>query len=111
MKKIHLALSTRKLAESVKDYSQRLGCEPDVVVPEQYALWRTDTINLSIRVDHSVPAGALRHLGWEDPAAPCFQMDTDVNGIVWERFSASQQADEINEFWPQTGYVAKPSAE
>jgi hypothetical protein len=27
-----------------------------------------------------------------------------VNGIVWERFNAQQQADEINEIWSQANY-------
>jgi len=28
----------------------------------------------------------------------------DVNGIVWERFNAQQQADEINELWPEANF-------
>jgi ribulose kinase len=28
-----------------------------------------------------------------------------VNGIVWEHFSAQQQADEINEIWPEVNYL------
>ena len=27
-----------------------------------------------------------------------------VNGIVWERFTARHQADEINELWPDADY-------
>jgi len=31
--------------------------------------------------------------------------EKDVNGIVCEHFSAEQQADEIEEAWPGTGYI------
>jgi len=43
-------------------------------------------------------------LGWEDSTAPQFSQTTDVNGIVWEKFSAQQQADEINEIWPEANF-------
>ena len=49
-------------------------------------------------------AGSLRHLGWEDLTAPEFTQDTDVNGMVWERFTAQHQADEINAIWPEANY-------
>lgn len=104
MKKLHIALSTRKIDESVKDYSARLGVEPCSFVANEYALWRTEFLNLSIRQDSSTPPGALRHMGWEDSTAREFSQEDDVNGIVWERFSAQQQADEINELWPEANY-------
>lgn len=106
MQKIHLAISTNDVAATVADYSRRLECPPCVVVPGEYALWRTDIVNLSVRRDRAAPPGSLRHLGWEDPAAKAFSTDTDVNGIVWERFSANQQAQEIEDLWPGTEYVA-----
>ena len=49
MKKIHLAISTQDLAASVEDYSRRLNAQPDLVIAGQYALWRTDTLNFSVR--------------------------------------------------------------
>lgn len=106
MKTIHIALSVSDIAASVADYSARLGHDPEVVVPDQYALWRTPHVNLSIR---KVPAGsgALRHLGWEDDASAAFTSDTDINGIVWERFSAEAQAKEIHETWPEVEYTAR----
>jgi len=107
MKKLHLAIASNDIAASIRDYSQRLGQEPCSFVMNEYALWRTDTLNLSIRYDPQVAPGSLRHLGWEDPSAEQFSSDTDVNGILWERFSAQQQADEINQLWPQVGYTAK----
>lgn len=104
MKKLHIAISTDKIAETVADYSQRLNAEPCLVIPGEYALWRTESLNLSIRQDATVAPGSLRHLGWEDPEATGFTQDTDVNGLVWERFNAHHQAEEINQLWPEAGY-------
>ncbi|WP_232308906.1 hypothetical protein [Picosynechococcus sp. PCC 73109] len=33
-----------------------------------------------------------------------FTQEVDVNGIIWERFNAQHQADEINEIWPAADY-------
>lgn len=107
MKKLHIALSTRDLAASVEDYSARLGLAPETMVEGAYALWRTPCLNFTVRVDDNCEAGALRHLGWEDADAAAFAEDTDVNGIVWERFSAQQQAEEINQIWPQARYTPR----
>jgi len=51
-------------------------------------------VNLSVRV---VAGGGerLRHLGFEDEDAEAMTASTDVNGLVWEHFSAEQQAGEI----------------
>ena len=100
MRKLHLAISTNKIEETIKDYSTRLGVDPCVYVKDQYALWRTESLNVSIRQDSNSSPGLLRHLGWEDSSATEFSKDIDVNGIVWERFTAQQQAHEINETWP-----------
>lgn len=104
MKKLHIAISTDRIEESIKDYSARLGAEPCSHMPNEYALWRTDSLNFSIRQDPSRAPGELRHLGWEDDSAPAFSEESDVNGITWERFSAQQQADEINHLWPAAEY-------
>lgn len=104
MKKLHIAISTDKIDETIADYSVRLGMQPCSSVPGEYALWRTETLNVSVRQDPTCKAGSLRHLGWEDPEASEFSQETDVNGIVWERFAAQHQADEINEIWPQARY-------
>jgi hypothetical protein len=100
MKRFHISISVQNIAASVEDYSARLDCQPCVVVLGEYALWRTDTVNFSIRqsVDQ---VGKLRHLGWEDQTATGFTQAIDVNGIAWERFSAETQADEIRSLWPQ----------
>ena len=104
MKKLHIAISTNKINETIVDYSKRLGTVPCSFIPNEYALWRTEFLNLSIRQDPECTPGELRHLGWEDALTPEFSQETDVNGIVWESFSAQQQADEINELWPQANY-------
>jgi hypothetical protein len=104
VKKLHLAISTNNIEATVKDYSKRLGAMPCSVVGGEYALWRTDVLNLSIRQDSTCSPGELRHLGWEDPCATEISQDTDVNGIVWERFSAEHQAQEINTLWPNAHY-------
>jgi hypothetical protein len=104
MKKLHLAIATDDIAASVVDYSERLGCGPDLVIEGVYALWRTETLNLSLRQGTGEAAGQLRHLGWEDDTATAFTSEVDVNGITWERFAAHHQTDEIRSFWPEANY-------
>jgi hypothetical protein len=104
MKRFHIAIAVADVSRCVEDFTRRLGCSPCVVIPHEYALWRTSGINLSIRRTGE-QTGALRHLGWEDPSATAFTSDTDTNGILWERFSAEQQAAEIREAWPESNYA------
>lgn len=105
MNKLHIAIATNQIAASIKDYTARLGVPPCSVVTGEYALWRTATLNLSVRQDLTCQPGELRHLGWEDSSASQFSQDTDVNGIVWERFNAQHQADEINTIWSKANYI------
>ncbi|NJL99485.1 MAG: hypothetical protein HC924_12135 [Synechococcaceae cyanobacterium SM2_3_2] len=98
MRRIHLAIAVTDLQASISDYSARLGMDPEVVIPGEYALWRTDSVNLSIRYTEEDP-GTLRHLGWEDDEASQHTTDIDCNGIVWEHFSAHHQAEEIRALW------------
>ena len=86
MRRIHIALAVANVADSVEDYSDRIGQGPTVVVTGKYAMWRTNQMNFSI---NEIPdrAGQLRHMGFEDDAAEGFSSDTDVNGIMWELFS------------------------
>ena len=100
MKKFHVAIGVSNIAASIEDYSRRFGRNPSVVVPNEYALWRTDGVNFSIR-SVSEKAGTLRHLGWEDETATQFSHETDVNGIVWELFNEDMQKKEIKDVWPQ----------
>jgi hypothetical protein len=104
VKKLHIAISTDNIEATVNDYSKRLSARPCLVIPGEYALWRTDTVNFSVRQDKSFSPGSLRHLGWEDAAVSHFSSETDVNGIVWEQFSPSQQAQEIREIWSDIDY-------
>jgi hypothetical protein len=104
MKKLHIAISTNNIKETIKDYTKRLSAEPCLCIDNEYALWRTESLNVSIRQDPESATGSLRHLGWEDSNVNEFTQDTDVNGIVWESFSAKNQADEINDIWPDANY-------
>jgi hypothetical protein len=103
-KKLHIAIATDDIEGSIKDYTVRLGVEPCSFVLNEYALWRTDTVNFSIRQDSTCVPGQLRHLGWEDDVASSFSEEKDINGVVWERFTALQQAKEINDLWPDANY-------
>jgi hypothetical protein len=100
--RFHVALSCADLEATIADYRARLRSDPVVVVPGEYALFRTEQINLSLRQDPTVPSGQLRHLGWEDPNAATFSSETDTLGILWERFSPQAQAEEIEATWPGT---------
>ena len=93
--KFHLALGVHDIEESIREYSQRLGQPPQVVIPQEYALWRTDTLNVSIRKVSKEQPGGLRHLGWEQEGIQSFRTEIDCNHIPWEYFTADQQAQEI----------------
>lgn len=101
-KKFHISLSVSDIKKSVTDYSIRLGCGPILVIDNEYALWRTDFLNFSIR--KAEKPGTWRHVGWEDPQAQKFESEKDLNGLLWENFSAEHQAQEIRETWPNTEY-------
>jgi hypothetical protein len=98
-RKFHISISTTDLDASISDYSLRLGCKPCVIVQNEYALWRTEFLNFSIRC--SDDSGNLRHLGWEDETALEFSKDVDCNGITWEKFTATQQQQEIESIWSE----------
>ena len=101
MRRFHIALAVADLADSIRDYSRRLGAKPTAVVTGKYAMWRTDQLNFSI---NQLPerAGQLRHLGFEDDAASGFSSDHDVNGIEWELFSPTAQDAKIPEVYGAT---------
>lgn len=90
MKRFHIALAVADLEASIADYSVRLGQPPSAVVPGQYAMWRTDLLNFSIN-QKPEQAGQLRHVGFEDDAAPAYSSSVDVNGLMWELFPAAEQ--------------------
>lgn len=98
-RKFHIAIAVADLSQSVQDYSQRLACQPQIVIENEYALWRTDTLNFSIRRTAENP-GIVRHLGWEDSEASIFTENIDCNGLKWERFNDQNQLQEIRETWP-----------
>jgi catechol 2,3-dioxygenase-like lactoylglutathione lyase family enzyme len=99
MRRFHIAVGVRNIDASIADYASRLGAAPVLIVPGEYALWRTDALNFSIR-QSDTDAGRVRHLGWEDDAATEFVGETDVNGVLWERFNREAQLKEIRGLWP-----------
>ncbi|OZG72554.1 hypothetical protein BTA51_15675 [Hahella sp. CCB-MM4] len=103
----HLAIAVQDVNASVEEYNERIGQAADVVVDGQYALWRTKELNFSIRKASPGDVGKLRHIGWEMDDVPQFTCDKDSNGILWEEFTAKQQAAEIDAAWPGTGYKVK----
>ena len=102
-RRFHVALAVGELDASIRDYSARLGIAPCCVVEGSYALWRTESLNLSISVDPTA-TGKLRHLGFEDPDTPSMGVEKDVNGIEWERFTEEQQREEIRRKWPHARF-------
>lgn len=104
MRRIHISLAISDLDDAITDIRSRLGVAPCVVVPDAYALFRTTSVNLSLTVN-TEQAGLLRHLGIEDPKAKAFVTESGPDGFIWERFTAEQQADEINACWPQANYT------
>ena len=94
MKRFHLALAVADLDASITDYSARLGQPPQIVITGKYALWRTDQLNLSIKLQPGC-TGRLRHVGFEDDDVQGFSSQADVNGIAWEHFSPLAQDLEI----------------
>lgn len=106
--RVHVALAVSDLTASVAEYSALLQSEPLLVIPGQYALFRTDVLNLSLRSVEGA-AGVVRHLGFERDDAPRFAEYRDRDGVVWETFSKEQQAEEIRSTWPSSDYV--PSAD
>ena len=100
VKRFHIAIGVSDIQQSIKDYSLRLEQQPDVVISKEYALWRTPTLNFSIRKVPQDQCGALRHLGWESPDVTEFSTTTDVNQIPWEHFTTAQQDEEIQRTWP-----------
>jgi catechol 2,3-dioxygenase-like lactoylglutathione lyase family enzyme len=99
MRRFHIALAVADLEASIRDYTDRLGVAPAAVVPGKYALFRTAELNFSIN-EQKARTGQLRHLGFEDDAAPPgFQIERDVNGIDWEWFSPKTQDEKIGEVY------------
>jgi uncharacterized protein YunC (DUF1805 family) len=90
MKKFHIAIGVSNVEQSIVDYSLRLEQEPQLVIKGEYALWRTGSLNFSIRKTMNTvgtTVGTIRHLGWEDSDVITFTKETDSNGIVWEKFN------------------------
>lgn len=104
--KVHLAIAVADVTASVDEYTKMLGAGPDLVIPGQYALWRTEVLNLSVRSSEEGP-GTIRHVGFERDDARTFETYRDLNGVTWETFNPDHQADEIRSVWPDVAYQPK----
>jgi hypothetical protein len=104
MKKFHIAIAVEDIKKSIADYSEKLSAEPEIIILDEYALWRTATLNFSIRKTADVPIGTVRHIGWEDAKETEFKKNKDVNGLLWESFNAEGQRAEIREAWPDAEF-------
>jgi hypothetical protein len=97
--KVHIAIGVADVERSLDEYSRLAGSEPELVVAGEYALWRTEVLNLSIRrVTDGV--GTVRHVGFERDDVASFSAITDQNGVVWETFCRQDQLKEIELAWP-----------
>mgnify|MGYP003323957958 CR=1 FL=1 len=103
MKRLHIALAVKDLEISIAQYTKILNSQPLVIAKGQYALWRTDEVNLSVS-EKPDEAGQLRHLGFEDPEASDMSVVYDNDGFMWERFTAKQQREEILQHYPEADY-------
>ncbi|MFC4271382.1 hypothetical protein GQF03_18555 [Sneathiella chungangensis] len=106
-KRVHIALAVDDLEDAIAEFTERLGVPPRAIAGGEYALFLTPILNLSIS-EVAGQAGKLRHLGFEDDTAPSFTIETDSNGFIWEHFTLGQQAEEINAYWPKTGWNPGP---
>ena len=104
MKKFHVSISVSNIDASIEEYSKKLGCEPCLKIPNEYALWRTDTLNFSIGKSEENP-GNISHIGWEDSRLSSFKEEKDINGITWEYFDPKSQEKEINNHWENVNYL------
>lgn len=99
VKRVHIAIGTSDVEATIQDYTRRVGAAPCVVVPGEYAMWRTDILNLAIRKVTGA-AGTVRHIGFEEDGVEGFVETKDVNGITWECFSPQEQDRMILDLWP-----------
>lgn len=99
MKRLHLAIGVKNIGDSINDYQKRLNTKPVVTIKDEYALFRTSSLNLSIRKVEEQKLG-LRHLGWEGEMYSGFTEEVDSNGFTWEHFRKEDQIKEILDVWP-----------
>jgi len=96
MKRFHLAIAVEDFGASLEAYSRRLSAAPELLVPGRFALWRTELLNVTISCKPGQAAG-LRHVGFEDVSVSTPYEERDLNGIIWEYFSADAQMKELAE--------------
>jgi hypothetical protein len=100
MKRFHISIAVADFDAALADYSQRLACQPCVVAPGRYALWRNELLNFSISCKDGQVAGVVRHIGFEDDAVQGFREEQDTTGLTWEYFNQAGQLAEILDKFP-----------
>lgn len=105
MKRVHVAIGVEDLS-SISFYEEMAGVQAEFIIENEYALFRTESMNLSLRVVPREQQG-VRHLGFEDASAESFSSVTDPSGVVWERFSEKDQMEEIHSIWPHVRKESK----
>jgi hypothetical protein len=97
-KRFHLAIGVKNIEDSIQEYTNRFGCKPVIVVKNEYALFKTDCLNVSIRKVITSDIG-VRHVGWESEKYTGFEEEKDCNGLIWETFREEDQMKEIKGLW------------
>ena len=97
MQKFHIALGIKNINKAIIDFTYKLDSKPIIIIKNKYVLFRTETLNISLRKDNQV---SLRHLGWEDSTCKSFEKTVDSNRILWERFPFEYQLKEIRDIFP-----------
>lgn len=103
MKRFHVALAVDDLETAIEELTERLGVGPVTIAGGEYALFLVGCLNLSIS-ELPGQGGKLRHLGFEDTTTTTYCVDTDSNGVMWEKFTLGLQEEEIKERWPDTDW-------
>lgn len=104
MKKFHISVSVEDFEESLSNYSSLLSAEPLVIVPNRYAMWKTDLLNFTISKKEGQGGGTIRHIGFEQEGYERIFEHRDNNNITWEFFSQKAQIEEIKKRWPDAKF-------
>jgi len=105
MKRFPVAFGIADVESSAGDYSQRLGCRPDLLVSVKYVLWRKDAVNLSILKLAHKEGGARRGVGGRGQEGRCYPaaitwMESSADSACWSHVRQNRSA---------SGHGADPS--
>lgn len=101
MERVHIAIGVSSLSESISFYEKKFSVSPELIIPHEYALFKTETMNISLRVVPENQIG-VRHVGVESMRFDSFTAEKDPSGVLWESFNEQAQYDEIEEIWPNS---------